>query len=194
MTESEQLKAARASKSLTNVISVLREEARTETANTSPPVRGEVDVFDAAVHVAAGTAGKPAAERRQALRDVQIGKSLTGAAHGRVTGKERVAARTSTRAEKLTRATTAFKDWTQDQRDAYIVSAKFEALSDKQQELLSEAFALLEDRAYEDSIGVANYDFDSPTPEVDDIVDEETEAEDDALQQFEADWEEEGSS
>jgi hypothetical protein len=162
--ESEQLKAARASGSLTNVIGALREQAREEQANASTPAREQVGLEDATIRVAAGLAGKTGAERRQALSGVQVGNTVTAR------GAEKTR---STRAEKLTKAIAAFKDWTQDQRDEYIVSAKFEALSDRQQELLSEAFAQLEDRALEDKLGIESFDFDAESPDVDSIVGDE---------------------
>jgi hypothetical protein len=78
--ESEQLKAARATGKLSNVITVLREEARAETAKTGPPAREQVDVFEAAVRVSKELSGTrtQGADRRAVLRDVQIGRTIEG--------------------------------------------------------------------------------------------------------------------
>jgi hypothetical protein len=151
-------------------IGKLRDAARVEAAAAPAPVREQVGLEDASIRVAAGLTGKTGAERRQALSGVQVGNTVTAR------GAEKTR---STRAEKLTKAIAAFKDWTQDQRDEYIVSDKFEALSDRQQELLSEVFSQLEDRALEDKLGIENFDFDDEPPDVDSIVGDEDDDETD---------------
>jgi hypothetical protein len=177
---SEKLEAARRSGDLTAAIGAMREEAATNAgANAGTPVRGEVDVFDAAVHVSAGMAGKSKAERRQVLRNVQAGMTLTGAAHGRVTGKEQVAARRLTRQEKLAKTEAWAKSLSEDQRTEILTSEKFNVLPDRVQEIVAEVFGNLEDRAYEDSIGIENIDLDAQLPDVDAIVGDEDDDETD---------------
>jgi hypothetical protein len=172
--ESEQLKAARASGDLSKVVGVLKAEGIMEMANAGTTTREQLDVVDGAARLASHLAGQgtKGVDRRQAVNGVQPGTTVTA----------RGAAKTqSSRAEKLGKAIAAFKDWTQDQRDEYIASDKFEALSDRQQELISEAFTQLEDRAYETSIGIENIDFDAETPTVDSIIGEEDDTEDEVV-------------
>ena len=97
------LEIAKRKGDLAAVVGALREEwqAQQSTATAGTPVRGEMDLIDAAVHVSAGMADKPEVERRQALRNVQAGMTLTGANQNHVTGKEQITARRLTRAEKI---------------------------------------------------------------------------------------------
>jgi hypothetical protein len=190
--ESEQLKAARASGSLTNVIGALREEARTELANASTPVREEVGLEDATIRVAAGLAGTKGAERRQALSDVQVGKTVTA---------QGVAKTQLSRAEKIERVKAWAAPMSEDQREAFILSESFEKLSDRQQEIIAEVFSDISDKAYSDSIGIADVDFDAESPDVDSIIGDEDEDEFDSNEdtdyesQFNpAAWETEGTT
>jgi hypothetical protein len=180
MTETK-LEAARRTGSLTNVIGVLREEARTEAnAGTSP--REQVDIVDGSIRLAAHLTGqgKTGAERRQALSDVKVGSTVTSRG---------VAKTVLTRAEKLDKTLAWAKGLTKDQREAFIVSEKFDALTDRQQEGISEAFGLIEDRAYEDSIGVANVDLDVDLPDVDAIVGDEDDGDAELDGLFDTDYE-----
>jgi hypothetical protein len=179
MAAESKLEAARRKGDLTGAISALRDEARTETANARTPVRGEVDLFDAAVHVAAGMAGKPEAERFQALRNVQVGKTLTGAAHGRVTGKESVTARRATRQEKIDRVKAWATTLTEEQRTEYMIGEKYGALSENAQDVIAEAFSQIEDNelVLEDTVGEpfdpATYNFEAELVDPDQLADED---------------------
>jgi hypothetical protein len=93
-----------------------------------------------------------------------------------------------TRQEKMDKALAWAKTLTEDEREKFIVSDKFDALTDRQQEGISEAFGLIEDRAYEDSIGVANVDLDAELPDVDAIVGDEDDGPIDASDLSEADY------
>jgi hypothetical protein len=160
------LEAARRKGDLTAVIGAMREEAHTETATAGTPAREQVDVVDGAIRLAAHLTGqgKTGAERRQALSGVQVGRTVT--AQGSTPIRR-------TRAEKLANTLTWANGLTEEQREAFIVSERFDALTDRQQEGISEAFGLIEDRAYEDSIGIANVDLDAELPDVDAIVGDE---------------------
>jgi hypothetical protein len=57
------------------------------------------------------------------------------------------------------------------------VSEKFYALPDAAAEIISEVFGRLEDRAYENSIGIENFDLNGESPEVDSIIGDEDEDE-----------------
>jgi hypothetical protein len=91
------------------------------------------------------------------------------------------AAQKLTRQEKLDKTLAWAKGLTEDQREAFIVSDKFDRLTDRQQEGISEAFGLIEDRAYEDSIGVANFDFDQEPVDVEALTADDDEESDDEL-------------
>jgi hypothetical protein len=188
--ESERLKAARASGSLTNVIGALREDARTEAANASPPAREQVDIVDGSLRLATHLAGRGTrgAERRQAMNSVQPGTTVTA----------RGAAKTLlTREQKLARVRAWAAPMSEEARTEYLMSDSFDKLSDRQQEIISEVFGDLEERALEDSLGIANVDLDTETPTVDSIIGEEDDtedgvADDDYDQLFEASgWESE---
>jgi hypothetical protein len=187
--ERPQVREVQRAQPLHERIAKLRADTAAEAAAAAKAsTRPEVDLFDAAVHVAVGTAGKPAVERREALCNVEVGKTLTGAAHGRITGKEQVSARRLTRQEKFSTALTWGQEMTQEQRDDFVASDKFLNLPDSAAEIISEAFAQLEDRAYEDSIGIQNIDLDASTPTVDEIIGTDDEV-DDVYDDFDADWE-----
>jgi hypothetical protein len=189
---SEKLEAARRTGSLTNVIGALREEARTDLANAAPPAREQLDVVDGALRLANHLAsqGTKGAERRQAMSGVQPGTTVTA----------RGAAKTLlTREQKLERVKAWAAPMSEDQREAFIVSEKFDKLSDRQQEIISEVFSEIADKAYSDSVGIADYDFDQPSVDVDALTaDEDTEdevADDDYEAMFnQVEWEAEGAS
>jgi hypothetical protein len=165
--ESERLKAARASGSLTNVIGALREDARTEAANASPPAREQVDIVDGSLRLANHLAGQgtKGAERRQAMNSVQPGTTVTA----------RGAAKTLlTREQKLDRVKTWATTLTEEQRTEYLIGEQYGALSENAQDVIAEAFGEIEDKAYSDSIGIADYDFDQETVDVDALEDDET--------------------
>lgn len=146
----------------------LRDEARAETAKTGPPAREQVDVMDGAIRVAAGLTGKSDVERRAAFREVRPGSTVTS---------KGIAKTQLSLAEKLAKAQAWAQGLTQEQRDEFVVSEKFEGLSDRQQEIIAEVFAQLEDRAYENSIGIENFDLNGESPDVDSIFGDEDEDE-----------------
>jgi hypothetical protein len=81
------------------------------------------------------------------------------------------------RAEKMAKTIAWAESKTEEWREQFIVSDAFEALTDRQQERISEAFSEIADNAYSDSIGIADYDFDAETPDVDAIVGDEDDGE-----------------
>jgi hypothetical protein len=177
--ESEQLKAARASGSLTNVVGVLREEARTELANAGTPAREQVGLEDSAIRVAAGMTGKSDVERRAALREVRPGSTVTS---------KGIAKTLLSRAEKLNRVKAWGAAMSEEARTEYMIGQQYAGLSEKAQDVIAEAFAQLDELAYENSIGIENIDLDAPTPDVDSIIggdEEDGEADDPGT----ADWE-----
>ena len=111
----------------------LRDAARAEASSTPAAAREQLGLEDATIRVAAGLAGKNGAERRQVMRDVQVGRT--------VTPNGRVAKTTLTREEKAARTLSWAKTLTEDQREQFLLSDRFEGLSDSQQEAISEAFA-----------------------------------------------------
>jgi hypothetical protein len=90
----------------------------------------------------------------------------------------------STRAEKKARVKTWAASMTEEARTEYMIGEQYASLSEKAQDIIAEAFGEIEDRAYEDSIGVENIDLNAPTPEVDEIVGDD---EDDGTEEFYAD-------
>jgi hypothetical protein len=159
--ESEQLRAARASGDLSKVVGVLKAEGIAELAAEPASAREQVGLEDAALRVSAGLTGKSGSERRAVLRDVQVGKTVT---------TQGVAKTTLTREEKIARTKSWAKTLTEEQRTSYLMSDRFDSLTDRQQELIAEVFGDLEERAFEDSIGIQNIDLDAETPTVDEIV------------------------
>jgi hypothetical protein len=139
----------------------LRDEARAETAKTGPPAREQVDVMDGAIRVAAGLTGKSDVERRAAFREVRPGSTVTS---------KGIAKTQLSREEKSAKSLAWAKSLTEDQREQFILSERFEGLSDSQQEAISEAFAEVADREYSDSIGIESIDYDAQTPEIDSLV------------------------
>jgi hypothetical protein len=144
----------------------LREEARAETAKTGPPTREQVDIVDGSIRLAAHLTGqgKTGAERRQAMSGVQPGTTVTA----------RGAAKTQlSRREKLDRVKTWATTLTEEQRTEYLIGEKYGALSENAQDVIAEAFGEIEDKAYSDSIGIADYDFDQEPVDVDALTAEE---------------------
>jgi hypothetical protein len=140
--------------------------------------------------------GKSGAERRETLRDVAIGKTVT---------RNGVARTTLSREEKAARTLSWATSLTEDQREQFLLGERFEGLSDLQQEAISAAFAEATDREYSNSIGIQDVDYDASTPDVDSIVgsaDEDDDADgvvDDSDSDFEtmfeqAAWEAEAAS
>jgi hypothetical protein len=164
----EKLEAARRQGDLTAVIGALREEARTETANSGTPAREQVDIVDGSIRLSAHLTGqgKTGAERRQALSDVKVGSTVTS---------KGVAKTQLSRAEKIDRVKAWAAPMTEEQRTEYMIGEQYGSLSDNAQEVIAEAFGQIEERELEDSLGVVNIDFDAPTPDVDAIVGDEEE-------------------
>jgi hypothetical protein len=190
MTESK-LEAARRTGSLTDVITAMREEASAEAATTPAPAREQVGVEDAAIRVAAGLAGKTGAQRRETLREVRPGATVTS---------KGVATTLLSRAEKLERVKAWGSTLTEEQRTSYLMSDEFDRLSDRQQELIGEGFSDLEEQVLEASLGIENVDLDAETPTVDSIIGEEDDTEDEVADDDyeamfnQAEWEAEGTS
>jgi hypothetical protein len=163
-------------------IARLRDAARAEVAAEPASQRKQLGLEDSAIQVATRLAGTHGADRRQAMKDVQVGRT--------VTAKGDVAKTRLTREEKAAWTLRWAKTLTEDQREQLILSERFEGLSDSQQEAISEAFAEVTDREYSDSIGIQEIDYDAETPDVDSIIgslDEDAdEADDDSGSDFDA--------
>jgi hypothetical protein len=172
VTESK-LEAARRTGSLSNVIGAMREEQAARSPSTS--AREQVDIVDGSIRLAAHLTaqGKTGAERRQALGEVKIGSTVTP------TGTTKT---TLSRAEKLAKTLAWAKSLTEDQRNEFMVSDKFEALTDRQQDAVAEAFGQIEERAYEDSIGIDNSGLDAPLIDIDQLPEDETESPGDSFE------------
>jgi hypothetical protein len=157
-------------------IGKLRDEARAEAVTAGSPAREQLDVVDGSIRVVAGLAGKSDVERRATLRDVRPGMTVTA---------QGAAKTVRSRTEQLDTALGWAKTLSPEQRERFIVSERFDALSDWQQEILSKAFGQAEAESYEESTGVESFNLDAPTPDVDAIVgyedDDESDGELDAL-------------
>jgi hypothetical protein len=95
-----------------------------------------------------------------------------------------------TRAEKKARVREWADSMTEEARTEYMIGEQYASLSENAQDIIAEAFGEIEERAYEDSIGIENIDFDVPTPEVDDIVGDSEDTEDEAADDdYETDYE-----
>ncbi len=147
-------------------IGKLRDAARTD-ANAGTPGREQVDVVDGAIRVAAGLTGKSDVERRAALREVRPGATVTA---------KGVAKTVLSRAEKIDRVKAWASSLTEEQRTEYMIGEKYGALSENAQDVIAEAFGQIEDREYEDSIGVANVDLDAELVDIDQLPEDETES------------------
>jgi hypothetical protein len=147
----------------------LRDAARVESTDAPVSGRPQMNEIDGTIALAAhlSSQGIKGVERRQAMKDVRPGMTVTGR------GAEKTR---STRAEKIARAQAWGATLTEEQRDEYVQGEKFDALSDRQQELISEAFSEIADKAYSDSIGIADYDFDQPSVDIDQLPEDETES------------------
>jgi hypothetical protein len=142
-------------------ISKLRDKARAELASEPAPVREQLGLEDSSIRMAVGLAGTNGAARRQAMKDVQVGRTVT---------RSGVSKTTRSREEKAARTLEWATSLTEDQREKFILSERFEGLSDRQQESISEAFAEATDREYSASVGIADVDYDAQTPDIDSIV------------------------
>ncbi len=123
------------SEELVRRIGALRVSAEIDSPEPRAPAREQLDVVDGAIRVAANLAGKSDIERRAALREVQPGVTITaeGASKTRLS-----------RDEKLAKVQAWAEGLTEDQRETFIVSEKFEALTDRQQKRISEAFEAID--------------------------------------------------
>jgi hypothetical protein len=178
MAAESKLEAARRSGSLAAVIGVLREEEAARTANVEEErALEQVDVVDASIRLASqlSATGTKDAERRQSLSAVQPGRTVTGRG---------VAKTVVSREQKLTRAVAWVKSLTPEQRAQFMSSEGqgFDALSERQQEIISDAFVQVENQEY--STPIADFDFEGGSPDVDAIVGDEEE--DEAGDSFEA--------
>jgi hypothetical protein len=158
------LEAARRSGSLAAVIGVLREQE--EPANEEEPVREQLDIVDASIRVAAGLSATrtKGAERRQAISAVQPGSTVT---------PQGVAKTVLTREQRLQKTVTWLKGLTSEQRDQFMLSEKFDALSDRQQELISHAIAELDNSEY--STPISDIDLEAEPVDIDSLPEDETE-------------------
>jgi len=116
-------------------------------------------------------------ERRQAIGSVKVGTTVT----------EEGAARTLlSRAEKVSKALGWGESLTEDQRHEFISSEEFDALTDRQQEIIAGAFGQIDSKAYDDSIGIADDDFNWETSsDIDQLPEDETEAVGDSFEVME---------
>jgi hypothetical protein len=159
-------------------IGQLRDKARAEAAATPAPTREQVSVEDAAIRTASLLAAggqKPGAERRSIFNDMKPGMTVNA---------KGVAKTTLSRQEKIDRVKTWASSLTEEARTEFMMGDKYDSMSEKAQDIIGLVFGDLEERAYEDSIGVQNIDvqnidLDTPTPEVDDIIGEDEEDETD---------------
>jgi hypothetical protein len=177
----EKLEAARRTGSLTNVIGAMREEQGAQ-QGTATSGREQLDIVDGAIRVAANLSatGTKGAERRQAISAVQPGSTVTS----RGVEKTRLS-----RKEKLDKTVAWARTLTEDEREKFIVSEKFNSLTDRQAEGISEAFDQLAERELENSLGVENIDLNAELPDVDEIVGVEDDGPIDVADLDEADFE-----
>jgi hypothetical protein len=120
-----------------------------------------------AIRVAAGLSatGTKGAERRAAISDVQVGKTVT---------PQGVAKTVLTREQRLRKTGTWLKGLTPEQREQFILSEKFDNLTDRQQELISDAIAEVDNSEY--STPVADIDLEAEPIDIDSLPEDETEA------------------
>jgi hypothetical protein len=169
MTETR-LEIARRKGDLAGAIGALRENARAETASAEEPIREQVDIVDSAIQrdpcrrrtIRDGTKG---AERRAAISDVQVGETVT---------PQGVAKTVLTREQRLRKTVTWLKGLTPEQREQFILSEKFDNLTDRQQELISDAIAEVDNSEY--STPVADIDLEAEPIDIDSLPEDETEA------------------
>jgi hypothetical protein len=169
------------SEELVTRIGRLRLEAVLASPEPTAPAREQLDVVDGAIRVAANMAGKSSVERRAALREVRPGVT--------VTAQGGVAKTVRSRAQQLDTALGWAKTLTPDQREAFIVSEKFDALTDWQQELFSKAFGQVDEQEAI-ATDLTEYDFGTELVDVEalsDDGDDEDDAELDGLAEIDYD-------
>jgi hypothetical protein len=150
----------------------LRDEARgAGNASTATSGREQVDVVDGAIRLAAHLTeqGKTGAERWQVLSGVQVGSTVT---------PNRVAKTVLSPQEKLDKTLAWARGLTEDQRNEFMASEKFDALTDRQAELVGEAFGQLDSEAYDASVGISSDDFncDASSVDINQLPEDETES------------------
>jgi hypothetical protein len=181
MAAESKLEAARRRGDLAAVIGAMREE---QGAQQSTPTsnREQVDIVDGSIRLAAHLTGKgkTGAERRKVLSGVQVGKTITAQGATKTV---------LTRAEKIDRVKAWAAPMTEEQRTEYMIGEQYGSLSDNAQDVIAEAFGQIEERELEDSLGVANIDFDAPTPDVDAIVGDEDDGDAELDGLFDTDYE-----
>jgi hypothetical protein len=176
MAAETKLEAARRKGNLAAAIGALREEARAETGNEREPVREQLDIVDASIRVAAGLSaqGTKGAERRQAISAVQPGSTVTS---------KGVAKTVLTREQRLQKTVTWLNGLTPEQRDHFMASERFESLSDRQQELISDAFTEVDNSEF--STDLADIDLEAEPVDIDSLPEDETEAAGDSFEVLE---------
>jgi hypothetical protein len=167
MAAESKLEAARRTGSLTNVIGAMREEQNAQTTAASD--REQVDIVDGSIRLAAHLTGqgKTGAERRQALGDVQIGKTVT---------PKGVAKTLLSRAEKIDRVKAWASTMTEEQRTEYMIGEKYGALGENAQDVIAEAFGQLDEQEA-NATDLGGYDFSTELVDVEALTADETEDE-----------------
>jgi hypothetical protein len=176
MTAETKLEVARRKGNLAAAIGALREEARASSGNDEEPAREQVDIVDSAIRISAGLSarGTKGAERRQAMNDVQVGKTVS---------PEGVSRTVLTREQRLQKTVTWLKGLTPEQRDHFMASENFESLSDRQQELISDAFTEVDNSEF--STDIADIDFEAEPVDIDSLPEDETETPGDSFEVLE---------
>jgi hypothetical protein len=176
MTAETKLEVARRKGNLAAAIGALREEARASSGNDEEPAREQVDIVDSAIRISAGLSarGTKGAERRQAMNDVQVGKTVS---------PEGVSRTVLTREQRLQKTVTWLKGLTPEQRDHFTASENFESLSDRQQELISDAFTEVDNSEF--STDIADIDFEAEPVDIDSLPEDETETPGDSFEVLE---------
>jgi len=177
------------SEELVKRIGRLRAEAGAENTDAPASGRPQMNEVDATIVLAAhlSSQGIKGMERGQAIGSVKIGTTVSAAG---------VAKTTLSRAEKMSRALAWAEGLTEDQRQEFMSSDRFEALTDRQQEVISQAIVEADSKAYDDSIGIASDDFNwEASVDIDQLPKDETESvgdsfdviEDEDVQSFDID-------
>jgi hypothetical protein len=177
-------------------IGKLREAARVEGTTEPTPVRPSKDLVDAAIATTAqlAAAGTKGAERRQAIGAVQVGSMMT---------EKGAEPRRLTRAEKVAKAEAWGSTLDEEARTAFIISEKFNELSDSAQEAISTAWANLDEKEAADEVGAmfdleAAASVDTASVDIDELTaadDAEDEVTDDDYEAMfnQAEWESEAT-
>jgi hypothetical protein len=190
---SEKLEAARRKGDLTAAIGAMREEGAMNAGAIVP----DIDATFA-------TVANPAVVTVGMLRD--LGANDLGAGPGKSVSvdnsptkdsPELIAARKSgslervlrarreqvpvaktqlTREQKLAKTLTWAKGLSEEQREEFVVSERFDSLTGRQQELISEAFGQVDEQEA-NATDLGAYDFNSESPDVDTIVSDEDDGE-----------------